>query len=107
MIDTVIHEAGLASPFEATVSSEEVERGKPAPDVFLEAARQLEVAPERCTAIEDSGNGIYAAHAARMRVIAIPIRRYLPPSDSLALADAYLTAIAELTTMICDMQRGP
>ena len=56
------------------VSSEEVARGKPAPDVFLEAARRLGVAPERCAAVEDSGNGIRAAHAAGMRVIAIPNR---------------------------------
>ena len=72
--------AGLAQHFEATVSSEEVARGKPAPDVFLEAARRLGVAPERCAAIEDSGNGIRAAHAAGMRVVAIPNRRY-PPAD--------------------------
>ena len=75
----VLATSGLAPLFEATVSSEEVARGKPAPDVFLEAARRLGVPPERCAAVEDSGNGIRAAHAAGMRVVAIPNRRYPPP----------------------------
>ncbi|HSF60959.1 MAG TPA: HAD-IA family hydrolase, partial [Gaiellaceae bacterium] len=83
--------------FEVTVSSEEVARGKPAPDVFLDAARRLGVAPTVCAAIEDSGNGIRAASAAGMHVIAIPNRRYPPPADALALADLVLDTLAELT----------
>jgi HAD superfamily hydrolase (TIGR01509 family) len=97
LIELVLKRAGLADLFEATVSSEEVEQGKPAPDVFREAARRLGVAPERCAAIEDSGNGIRAAHAAGMRVIAIPNRRYPPPADALSLADVVLPSLAELT----------
>ena len=97
LIDVAIVRAGLADLFELSVSSGEVERGKPAPDVFLEAARRLGVAPERCAAIEDSGNGIRAAHAAGMRVIAIPNRRYPPPADALALADVVLESLRELT----------
>jgi HAD superfamily hydrolase (TIGR01509 family) len=97
LIDLVLERAGLASFFEATVSSEEVERGKPAPDVFLEAARRLQVAPERCAAVEDSANGIRAARAAGMRVVAIPNRRYPPPPDALARADVVLESLAELT----------
>ena len=97
LIDGVLHAAGLADDFEATVSSEEVPRGKPAPDVFLEAARRLDVAPRRCAAIEDSANGIRAAHAAGMRVIAIPNRRYPPAADALELADAALGSITELS----------
>ena len=96
VIDVVLEVSGLAPLFEATVSSEEVERGKPAPDVFLEAAARLAVAPERCAAVEDSGNGIRAAHAADMRVLAIPNRRYPPPDDALALADVVLDSIDEL-----------
>jgi HAD superfamily hydrolase (TIGR01509 family) len=96
VIDTVLAVSGLSPLFEATVSSEEVERGKPAPDVFLEAAARLAVAPERCAAVEDSGNGIRAAHAAGMRVLAIPNRRYPPPDDALALADVVLDSIDEL-----------
>jgi HAD superfamily hydrolase (TIGR01509 family) len=98
IIDAVLEAAGLKSRFEATVSSEEVARGKPAPDVFLEAARRLVVPPERVAAIEDSANGIRAARAAGMRTIAIPNRRYPPSPDALALADAVLGSLAELTT---------
>ena len=97
LIDAVLAEAGLARFFETTVSSEEVARGKPAPDVFLEAARRLGVAAERCAAIEDSGNGLRAAHAAGMRVIAIPNRRYPPPAEALALADVRLDSLDDLS----------
>jgi HAD superfamily hydrolase (TIGR01509 family) len=96
VIDAVLDGSGLAPLFAATVSSEEVARGKPAPDVFLEAASRLDVAAGRCAAIEDSGNGIRAAHAAGMRVLAIPNVRYPPPDDALALADVVLGSIDEL-----------
>jgi HAD superfamily hydrolase (TIGR01509 family) len=96
VIDAVLDAAGLVASFASTVSSEEVARGKPAPDVFLEAARRLGVDPARCAAIEDSRNGIRAAHAAGMRVIAIPNRRYPPPADALALADVRLDSLSQL-----------
>jgi beta-phosphoglucomutase-like phosphatase (HAD superfamily) len=79
------------------VSSEEVARGKPAPDVFLEAARRLGVEPRLCAAIEDSSNGLRAAHAAGMRVIALPNAHYPPGRDALALADVVVGALDELT----------
>ena len=107
VIDAVLAKAGLAEAFEVTVSSEEVARGKPAPDVFLEAARRLEVAPERCAAIEDSGNGIRAAHAAGMRVIAIPNRRYPPPTEVLGLADIALESLVELSAAVLAGGAGP
>jgi HAD superfamily hydrolase (TIGR01509 family) len=97
LIDAALDRSGLTPLFQATVSSEEVERGKPAPDVFLEAAHRLDVAPTRCAAIEDSGNGIRAAHAAGMRVLAIPNRRYPPSPDALELADEVLPALGALT----------
>jgi HAD superfamily hydrolase (TIGR01509 family) len=97
LIDAVLATTGLAPLFAATVSSEEVPRGKPAPDVFLESALRLGVAPERIAAVEDSANGIRAAHAAGMRTIAIPNRRYPPPDDALALADLVLDSLDELT----------
>jgi HAD superfamily hydrolase (TIGR01509 family) len=97
LIDLVLEKSGLEQSFATTVSSEEVARGKPAPDVFLEAARRLDVAPERSAAVEDSANGIRAARAAGMRVLAIPNRRYPPPPDALALADVVLPSLAELT----------
>ena len=100
LIDAVLAQAGLARFFDVTVSSEEVARGKPAPDVFLEAARRLDVAPERCAAVEDSGNGLRAAHAAGMRVIAIPNRRYPPPANALALADVELDSLGELSSEV-------
>ena len=96
LINAALAAMELTDLFEATVSSEEVERGKPAPDVFLEAARQLALEPEHCAAIEDSGNGIRAAHAAKMRVIAIPNRRYPPPDDALELADVVLDSLLGL-----------
>jgi HAD superfamily hydrolase (TIGR01509 family) len=97
VIDAVLELADIASAFEVTVSSEEVAHGKPAPDVFVEAARRLGVPPDQCVAIEDSGNGIRSAHAAGMRVIAIPNRVYRPVADVLALADLVVAALDELT----------
>ena len=89
--------AGIADRFAATVSSEEVARGKPAPDVYLEAARRLGVEPRSCAAVEDSRNGIRSAHAAGMRVIAIPNPHYPPSDDALADADVVLASLDELT----------
>ncbi len=97
VIDAVLEEAEIARYFRATVSSEEVEHGKPAPDVYLEAARRLGVAPSSCAAVEDSHNGIRSARAAGMRVIAIPNPRYPPSEDALALADVVLESLDELT----------
>jgi HAD superfamily hydrolase (TIGR01509 family) len=96
LIDAVLRRLDLSSSFEVTVSSEEVARGKPAPDVYLEAARRLGIAPERCAAIEDSASGIRAAHAAGMRVIAYPNRHYRPDADALGLADVVLQSLAGL-----------
>jgi HAD superfamily hydrolase (TIGR01509 family) len=97
LIDLVLDVSGLARFFRVTVSSEEVARGKPAPDVYLEAARRLEVAPENCAAVEDSSNGLRSAKAAGMRLIAIPNPHFPPDEESLALADVTLGSLAELT----------
>ena len=97
LIDLALELGGLASYFQATVSSEEVGRGKPAPDVYLEAARRLGVDPSRTAAIEDSHNGIRAAKAAGMRVVAIPNRHFPPDEDALAQADVVLDSLAGLT----------
>jgi HAD superfamily hydrolase (TIGR01509 family) len=102
VIDLVLERAGIGELFEATVSSEEVARGKPAPDVFLETALRLEVEPAHCAAVEDSGNGIRAAHAAGMRVIAIPNRRFPPAADAWALADVVLDSLGELSAESID-----
>jgi HAD superfamily hydrolase (TIGR01509 family) len=97
LIDTVLEEAGLKDCFRVTVSSEEVERGKPAPDVYVEAARRLGVPPERCTAVEDSHSGIRSAKAAGMRVVAIPNPSYPPDDEALAQADVVIRSLDELT----------
>lgn len=96
LIDRVLEVAGLAPYFRVTVSSEEVGRGKPAPDVYLEAARRLGVEPQHAVAIEDSANGIRSAHAAGMAVVAIPNRAFPPPPDVLAQAAVVLDSIEEL-----------
>jgi HAD superfamily hydrolase (TIGR01509 family) len=97
LIDLVLELAGLARFFGATVSSEEVARGKPAPDVYLEAVRRLGVPAERCAAVEDSHSGIASAKAAGMRVIAIPNPSYPPDERALADADVVLQSVGELT----------
>jgi HAD superfamily hydrolase (TIGR01509 family) len=96
IIELVLDLAELRSRFAATVSSEEVARGKPAPDVYLESARRLDLAPTACAAIEDSTNGLRAAAAAEMTVIAVPNRQFPPREDALALAQAVLGSLTEL-----------
>ena len=100
LIDTVLDTAGIADCFTATVSSEEVVRGKPSPDVYLEAARRLGVEPERCAAVEDSANGIRAAAAAGMRVIAYPNRHYPPETEALALAHTVIDSLSYLVSTL-------
>jgi HAD superfamily hydrolase (TIGR01509 family) len=97
IIDRALELAGLEGAFRVTISSEEVERGKPAPDVYLEAARRLGVAPGACVAVEDSSNGLRAAAAAGMTVIAVPNPHYPPDDDALALAAATVATPGEVT----------
>lgn len=96
VIDRVLVLAGLDHLFAVTVSSEEVGRGKPAPDVYLEAARVLGVVPRGCAVVEDSANGIRSGVAAGMTVVAVPNPRFPPSGDVLATADVVLSSIAEL-----------
>ena len=97
LIELALELLGVEQLFRATVSSEEVTRGKPAPDVYLEAARRLGVDPGKAAAVEDSHNGILAARAAGLRVLAIPNRRFPPGEDALAEADVVLDSPAGLT----------
>jgi HAD superfamily hydrolase (TIGR01509 family) len=97
IIDLVLELADIGDAFRATVSSEEVGAGKPAPDVYLEAAERLDVDPGACVAIEDSANGIRAGDAAGMTVIAVPNRDFPPDPDALGLAPVVLDSLAELT----------
>jgi HAD superfamily hydrolase (TIGR01509 family) len=95
-IELVIDLAGLEDCFEAVVSSAEVARGKPAPDVYLRASELLGVAPQRTAAVEDSGPGVDSAHAAGMAVILIPGHEFPPPAGVLKAADLVLDSIEQL-----------
>jgi HAD superfamily hydrolase (TIGR01509 family) len=96
IIDIVLEVGGFEDLFVTTVSSEEVERGKPAPDVYLEATRRMDVDPANAAAIEDSTNGLLAAHNAGMRVIAIPNDAHPPADKGLKVADVVLNSIEDL-----------
>jgi HAD superfamily hydrolase (TIGR01509 family) len=96
LIEVVLDRAGISGLFRAVVTSQEVPRGKPAPDVYLEAARRLGVAPTRCAAVEDSQNGIRSAKASGMRVVVVPNTHFPPDGESLALADAVVQWVAEV-----------
>ena len=96
IIDLVLEAARWKELFRVTVSSEEVERGKPAPDVYLEAARRLGAPPEHCVAVEDSTAGIGSAAAAGLGVVAIPNRAYPPDPGVLERAGVVLQSLAEL-----------
>ncbi len=83
LIDAVTNDAALRGRFQAVVCSDELPRGKPAPDVYLRAADLLGVEPTRCACLEDSGNGILSGRNAGMYVIAVPDARYAPPSPEI------------------------
>jgi len=97
IIDVFLERARVGALFGATVSSEEVARGKPAPDVYLETAARLGVDPRACVAIEDSANGLRAAAAAGMPVVGVPNPHYPPGDDALALAAVVVAGVAEVT----------
>ncbi|MBC7301343.1 MAG: HAD-IA family hydrolase [Nocardia sp.] len=100
LIDLVLAKAGLIDYFTAVLSTEEVGRGKPAPDVYLTVAQRLGVDPRDCTAVEDSTNGLTSAHSAGMRLIAAPRPEFPPQPEALALADAVIEDLDQLTTEV-------
>jgi beta-phosphoglucomutase-like phosphatase (HAD superfamily) len=106
VIDTVLVVAGLQHEFQATVSSEEVPRGKPAPDVYLAAAHRLAQPPLACAAVEDSASGIRSARAAGLSVVAIPNPDYPPPASVLAKAQAVIDSLADLTVELVEQLDG-
>jgi HAD superfamily hydrolase (TIGR01509 family) len=97
LIDLALEAGELAHFFRATVSSEEVRRGKPAPDVYLEACARLSVDPSSAAAVEDSRSGIRSAYAAGLRVVAIPNAHFPPDEETIRLADVVLGSLDELT----------
>jgi HAD superfamily hydrolase (TIGR01509 family) len=106
VIEAVLEAAGLARFFEATVSSEEVARGKPAPDVYLAAARALGVDPAAVVAIEDSANGIRSAANAGMVVVALPNAHYPPDAEALDMADFVIGTLDELEPLSSSWRRA-
>jgi HAD superfamily hydrolase (TIGR01509 family) len=102
VIALVLEESGLDAVIRAWVSSEQVGRGKPAPDVYLEAARRLGVDAARCVAVEDSSNGLRSAVAAGMAVVAVPMRAFPPARDALALAAVTVDGIAAVTPEVVE-----
>jgi HAD superfamily hydrolase (TIGR01509 family) len=97
LIDAVLRTAGWTDLFAVTVSTEELDRGKPAPDVYLAAARALGAEPAACVAIEDSSNGMRSATAAGLVLVAAPRPEYPPAEDAVAAAALILDDLAGLT----------
>jgi len=79
------------------MSTEQVPRGKPAPDIYLSVAAELGFRPPGCAAVEDSSNGLRSAAAAGLQVIAVPQPDYPPDADALAAARLVLTSLTGLT----------
>jgi HAD superfamily hydrolase (TIGR01509 family) len=102
VIDTVLDLSGLRDMFQITVSSEEVPRGKPWPDVYLEAARRLGCPPESCVAVEDSANGVRSAVAAGLRTVAVPNPEGPPGVDVLRQADLTVASLLDITVEMID-----
>ena len=107
VIEAALRGVHLEHAFSAVVSSEEVPRGKPAPDVYLEAARQLGVRADQTVAVEDSANGIRSAVSAGMRVVAIPNREFPPPSSVLSTASVVLASLDALTATVVESTASP
>jgi HAD superfamily hydrolase (TIGR01509 family) len=105
LIDQVLETAGLTGEFQVTLSTEEVPRGKPFPDVYLAATDKLGLSPAVCAAIEDSSNGLRSAAAAGLAVIAVPHGVYPPAADALALAALVVPDLRELTVEAVDRLR--
>lgn len=97
LIDLVIRELGLADTFTATVSTEEVAAGKPAPDGYLRTCELLGVEPSEAVGIEDSTNGIRSLHDAGIAIVHIPPSFHAPGEETRALCDAIIPNLDELT----------
>ena len=105
LIDQVLATAGLTDAFQVTLSTEEVPRGKPYPDVYLAAAEKLGLAPAACAAVEDSSNGLRSAAAAGLAVVAVPHGVYPPAEDAIAKASLVVSDIGALSVEEIDRLR--
>jgi HAD superfamily hydrolase (TIGR01509 family) len=106
IIDLFLELSDFGDAFRVAISSEEVARGKPAPDVYLKAAEGLGAGPARCVAVEDSSNGLRSAAAAGMAVIAVPNPHYPPSDDALALAAATVEVVGDVTPELVETVAG-
>lgn len=106
LIERALAAAELTRHFAVVMSTEEVGRGKPAPDVYLTVAERLGVVPTHCAAVEDSTNGLKAAKAAGMRVIAVPRPAFPPERDALAAADMVLFGLKQLSVDAVERLNG-
>ena len=97
IIQAVLRITGLDQIFEVMIYGDEVPRGKPAPDIYLEALKQLGVGPAVSLGIEDSANGLRALKAAGMAAVAAPSPGFPLPADMLALADAHISTLEDFT----------
>jgi HAD superfamily hydrolase (TIGR01509 family) len=97
LIDTVLESAGLAQWFQVSVSTEEVDAGKPSPVVYQTVLHRLDVSPSQAVAIEDSSNGLRSAATAGLGVLAVPHAAFPPSEDALALADVVVDSLDEIT----------
>jgi beta-phosphoglucomutase-like phosphatase (HAD superfamily) len=96
VIDVALEATGLDVVFAVVVSSDEVDAGKPAPDVYLLAAERLGVRPADCLVVEDSLNGVRAARAAGMTVVLVPNRSVPPAPGAREAADLVIERLADL-----------
>ena len=95
-----LERTGIRSLFSVVVTGDEVQQGKPHPDIYLRAAKKLGISPEACLVIEDALAGIAAAKAANMRVAAIPDRRFVDPREYEMKADYVLGSVSEIPALI-------
>ena len=106
IIKAVLRITGLDQIFEVMIYGDEIPRGKPAPDIYLEALKQLGVKPEVSLGIEDSANGLRSLKAAGMYAVAAPSPDFPLPDDALALADAHITTLEDFTVdLVRDIER--
>lgn len=97
LIDTVTGSPSLLGKFHVILSGDSFDHGKPSPDIYLAAAKELNIDPEQCVCLEDSGNGILAGKNAGMKVIAVADKRFMPSEEKLANADVILNSLTELS----------
>ena len=96
----LLERAGIRSLFSVLITGDEVQQGKPHPEIYLRAAKKLGISPEACLVIEDSLAGIAAGKGANMRVAAIPDTRFVDPREYEMKADYVLGSLSEIPALI-------